>query len=69
LSYVLGQKQGGGVDGHTKKAGWWLDPKFDDYTQNSSEKQAQYRIKTCPMGHFNHCHLLAEPAPQTAVLV
>jgi hypothetical protein len=36
LSY--GQKVGGGTTGHAKKVVRRPNPKFDDYTQNSSEK-------------------------------
>jgi hypothetical protein len=35
--YVPGQKPGGADTGHTKRAGRRQDPKFDDYSQNSSE--------------------------------
>jgi hypothetical protein len=48
--YVLGHKPGGGATGNIKRAGHRPDFKFDDYTQNSSEKQykiskIKYRIK------------------------
>jgi hypothetical protein len=41
--YVPGQKLGGGATGHAKKADWRPDPKFDDYTQNSSEKLFEFK--------------------------
>jgi hypothetical protein len=41
--YVPGQKPGGGATGHAKRAGRWLDPKFDDYAQNSSDLQCKFK--------------------------
>jgi hypothetical protein len=38
--YVPVQKPSGGATDHAKKARWRPDPKFYDYTQNSSEKQS-----------------------------
>jgi hypothetical protein len=38
---ALGQKPGGGATGHTKRMGRRPNPKFDDYTQNSSEIQSK----------------------------
>jgi hypothetical protein len=45
LSYhVPGQKPGGGATGHDKWAGRRRDPKFDDYTQNSSNLQSKFNL-------------------------
>jgi hypothetical protein len=33
----------GGTTGHAKRAGRRPDTKFDDYTQNSSEKLAKFK--------------------------
>jgi hypothetical protein len=44
--YVQIQKQGGGATGHAKRAGRRPVPKFDDYTQNSSEKQYKFKNKS-----------------------
>jgi hypothetical protein len=41
--YVPGQKPGDGATGHAKRAGRRLDPKFDDYTQNSSDLQYKFK--------------------------
>jgi hypothetical protein len=41
--YVQRQKPGGGVTGQAKGAVWWPDPKFDDYTQNSSDLQSKFK--------------------------
>jgi hypothetical protein len=41
--YVSGQKPGGGSTGHAKRAGRQPDPKFDDYTQNSSDLQCKFK--------------------------
>jgi hypothetical protein len=41
--YNLGQKSGGGATGHAKGAGLRPDPKFDVYTQNSSDMQSEFR--------------------------
>jgi hypothetical protein len=41
--YVPGQKPGGGTTGHAKRAGRRPDPKFDDYTQNSSDLQSKFK--------------------------
>jgi hypothetical protein len=45
--YVPGQKPDGGAighaTGHAKKAGRRPDPKFDDYTQNSSDLQSKFK--------------------------
>jgi hypothetical protein len=44
LSYYFpGQKPGGGATGYAKRAGRRLDPKFDDYTQNSSDLQCKFK--------------------------
>jgi hypothetical protein len=44
LSYfVTRQKPGGGATGHAKRAGQRPDPKFDDYTQNSSDLQFKFK--------------------------
>jgi hypothetical protein len=37
------QKPGGGATSHAKRAGRRLDPKFDDYTQNSSDLQSKFK--------------------------
>jgi hypothetical protein len=41
--YVSGQKSGGGATSHAKRAGRLPDPKFDDYTQNSSDLQSKFK--------------------------
>jgi hypothetical protein len=41
--YVPEQKPGGAATGHTKLAGRRPDPKFDDYTQNSSDLQCKFK--------------------------
>jgi hypothetical protein len=56
-SYVSGQKPGGGTTGHAKRAGRLLDPKFDDYTQNSSDLQSKFKINlkiTVELKIFSH---------------
>jgi hypothetical protein len=37
------QKLGGGTTGHAKRVGQRPDPKFDDYTQNSSDLQSKFK--------------------------
>jgi hypothetical protein len=39
---VFGQKPGGGANGRGG-AGWRPDPKFDDYTQNSSDLRSNLK--------------------------
>jgi hypothetical protein len=41
--YVPGQKPKGGAIGPAKRAGQRPDPKFDDYTQSSSEKRSEFK--------------------------
>jgi hypothetical protein len=41
--YVPGQKLRGGATGHALRAGQRLDPKFDDYIQNSSDLQSEFK--------------------------
>jgi hypothetical protein len=41
--YYPGQKLGGGATGHAKRAGRRPDPKFDDYTYNSSDLQFKFK--------------------------
>jgi hypothetical protein len=44
LSYhVPGQNPGDGTTGHDKWAGRRRDPKFDEYTQNSSDLQSKFK--------------------------
>jgi hypothetical protein len=44
LSYhAPGQKLGGGATDHNKWAGRRRVPKFDDYTQNSSDLQSKFK--------------------------
>jgi hypothetical protein len=38
---ALGKKPGDGATGHTKRMGRRPNPKFDDYTQKSSEIQSK----------------------------
>jgi hypothetical protein len=40
--YVTGQKPGGGTTSHAKML---AEQKFNDYTQNSSEKQSKFKNK------------------------
>jgi hypothetical protein len=41
--YVPGQKLGGVATGHAKKARRRPDPKFDHYTQYSSDLQSKFK--------------------------
>jgi hypothetical protein len=41
--YVSGQKPGGGATGRVNRAVRRPDPKFDDYTQNSSDLQSKFK--------------------------
>jgi hypothetical protein len=41
--YFSGQKPGGGATSHAQRAGRRPDPKFDYYTQNSSDLQCKFK--------------------------
>jgi hypothetical protein len=52
-----GQKPGGGAPSHAKRAGRRPDPKFDDYTQNSSDLQCKFKNQseiTVKLKMFSH---------------
>jgi hypothetical protein len=51
--YVPEQKLGGGATGHAKRAGRRSNPKFDDYTQNSSDLQSKFKNES-------FCEILAK---------
>jgi hypothetical protein len=58
--YVPGQKPGGGANGHAKRAGRRPDPKFDDYTQNSSDLQCKFKNQSQnnSRANFYFCNFL-----------
>jgi hypothetical protein len=63
LSYhVPGQKPDGGATGHDKRAG--RDPKFDDYTQHSSDLHSkfknQYQNNSKAYDILQPCEILAK---------